>query len=350
MAVRGKILLLVMIFVLHSSVAEARLGGTLGTTYSLGSLSSNDSGSSARGMNAFSLEVLPGYWVNESLLVGIDFSYRWLGQFASVSGTQGTNLKGQEWLLGFGASYVFSQCIRLQGGIYFLGQYHFGKQTSSAEDDHLSGPLSLRAKAQWMFLKQPALSLDFDLQYLSYRNFIISDLSYSISSQGFLAGLGVTWHLGGVTMSSSEVQLPPEPGALTKQEISKKDELSELTKAEPTEKGIKFNLQAGESFDSGSSELREQAQFNLAKIARIVASRPYKKIRIEGHTDSSGSKKKNLVLSKERAQAVRVLFIAQGIHQSTIEAQGFGDTVPLVSNSDSEGRAKNRRVEIYIEN
>lgn len=69
-------------------------------------------------------------------------------------------------------------------------------------------------------------------------------------------------------------------------------------------------------------------------------------ILIEGHTDITGRKASNLVLSEKRANAIMEELIAHGIAQTRIQIKGFGDTMPVADNATREGRAKNRRVSI----
>ena len=74
-----------------------------------------------------------------------------------------------------------------------------------------------------------------------------------------------------------------------------------------------------------------------------------RRVRIEGHTDSRGSDEHNLDLSERRAAAVREYLIGEGgIAPERLESQGFGETVPIADNDDSDGRAVNRRVEFVI--
>jgi outer membrane protein OmpA-like peptidoglycan-associated protein len=69
---------------------------------------------------------------------------------------------------------------------------------------------------------------------------------------------------------------------------------------------------------------------------------------IEGHTDNTGDKTKNLTLSQKRADAVKNYLVKKGIDASRLTAKGFGDTVPVADNKTADGRAKNRRVEFKV--
>jgi outer membrane protein OmpA-like peptidoglycan-associated protein len=69
-------------------------------------------------------------------------------------------------------------------------------------------------------------------------------------------------------------------------------------------------------------------------------------IEISGHTDNVGKKSANKKLSQQRADAVRAYLVAKGIDPDRIKAVGYGDEKPVASNDTSEGRQKNRRIEV----
>jgi outer membrane protein OmpA-like peptidoglycan-associated protein len=71
-------------------------------------------------------------------------------------------------------------------------------------------------------------------------------------------------------------------------------------------------------------------------------------IRVEGHTDSRGSKQFNLALSKQRAESVRTLLFKQVVGHRWIAVAGFGETQPIATNDTEAGRQENRRVEIQV--
>ena len=75
---------------------------------------------------------------------------------------------------------------------------------------------------------------------------------------------------------------------------------------------------------------------------------PDLKIEIQGHTDNTGDADANLSLSQSRAEAVMNYLVEQGIDESRLTAQGYGDTAPIDSNETDEGRQNNRRTELKI--
>jgi outer membrane protein OmpA-like peptidoglycan-associated protein len=103
------------------------------------------------------------------------------------------------------------------------------------------------------------------------------------------------------------------------------------------------------AFASGQSNLRPEARESLDKLAEFVAADPNKRILIEGHTDSTGNANANLILSQKRAEAVLETLVAMGVDASRMTAVGVGAERPVASNDTAAGRAKNRRVDVILE-
>lgn len=100
-------------------------------------------------------------------------------------------------------------------------------------------------------------------------------------------------------------------------------------------------------FDSGS--LTPAASGVLDTIVAKLQQRNFKKIRVEGHTDSLGTDEYNLDLSGRRANSVMQYFIKKGMDTNLIAAEGKGEAHPVATNQSDEGRRRNRRVEILVE-
>ena len=73
-----------------------------------------------------------------------------------------------------------------------------------------------------------------------------------------------------------------------------------------------------------------------------------KKVKVIGHTDSSGDAAKNLTLSQERATAVKTYLIGKNISADNLSIEGMGSNKPVADNSTLEGRKKNRRIEFEV--
>ena len=100
-------------------------------------------------------------------------------------------------------------------------------------------------------------------------------------------------------------------------------------------------------FETGSDVILPVSLPELKRIAVFVATYGYK-VRLAGHTDNIGQPEANMALSKARAEAVRQQLIAYGCDPQTISATGYGETKPVASNENEEGRQLNRRVEITL--
>ena len=101
-------------------------------------------------------------------------------------------------------------------------------------------------------------------------------------------------------------------------------------------------------FDTGKATLKSSAQISLAKMCGVLSVFPNLNLRIEGHTDSTGSDEINDKLSRERAAAVVVFLGGQGIAGARMISEGYGSKFPVASNETNDGRAKNRRVEVIL--
>lgn len=101
-------------------------------------------------------------------------------------------------------------------------------------------------------------------------------------------------------------------------------------------------------FATDSAALRPDLIASLGQVAQNLTSYPNSRIEVVGHTDNTGSAAYNMDLSQRRASAVAGVLIQRGVPSSRLVAYGRGFDVPVASNATAEGRAKNRRVEIYI--
>jgi len=103
------------------------------------------------------------------------------------------------------------------------------------------------------------------------------------------------------------------------------------------------------AFAPGQANLRPEAKASLGQLIAFVNRDPGKPIRIEGHTDSRGAANANRVLSQRRADAVRDALIAAGVAAGRISSVGLGEEQPVADNESEEGRARNRRVDVILE-
>ncbi len=101
-------------------------------------------------------------------------------------------------------------------------------------------------------------------------------------------------------------------------------------------------------FESGSAVLAPSGIQILDEMIVALQKVNAKKIKIIGHTDSSGDANKNLSLSQERARAVKNYLISKTIPAEILTAEGLGSTKPVADNLTADGRKKNRRIEFEV--
>jgi outer membrane protein OmpA-like peptidoglycan-associated protein len=100
---------------------------------------------------------------------------------------------------------------------------------------------------------------------------------------------------------------------------------------------------------TNNTKLATKSNASLNQVVAIMRDNPTLKVRIEGHTDNAGNDDANMVLSENRAEAVKAYLVSKGISEDRITTQGFGETMPIANNSTPTGRTKNRRIEIKID-
>jgi len=119
-------------------------------------------------------------------------------------------------------------------------------------------------------------------------------------------------------------------------------------KVEQTAAGLKVTFTSSVLFERGRSVLGAKANEAIDQLVVLIQSYPASNLMVEGHTDSTGSAGLNARLSLARAQAVADSLIEKGIDQDRLKVMGRGASQPVASNTTSDGRALNRRVEITI--
>ena len=96
------------------------------------------------------------------------------------------------------------------------------------------------------------------------------------------------------------------------------------------------------------AELKPGASESLDRVAQFLMQHPSMKVRIEGHTDSTGTDSYNMDLSQRRADAVAHALESRGADAGNLVAVGRGSELPVASNDTAAGRQQNRRVELVF--
>lgn len=184
------------------------------------------------------------------------------------------------------------------------------------------------------------------------------------------AGAAIGGALGGVTGGLVGDQLQQRDQVITeqqqeierqRQELAQNRELLEQLRrqnleARETERGVIVNL-PDVLFEFGRAELMPEAHVKVRDIAEVLTSTAKDRlVAVEGHTDSIGSAFFNQKLSEQRAENVTIALERSGVGPRRITTRGYGERYPIAPNTYADGadnpagRAKNRRVEVIIEN
>ena len=111
---------------------------------------------------------------------------------------------------------------------------------------------------------------------------------------------------------------------------------------------LKLEVPSDVSFATGSAQLAPGLEPVLNRFAQTLNENPKTTVRIVGHTDSTGSDAINDPLSVNRASSVRNYLVARGVATQRIAIDGRGAREPIADNATEAGRARNRRVDIFV--
>ena len=111
---------------------------------------------------------------------------------------------------------------------------------------------------------------------------------------------------------------------------------------------LKLDIPSDISFATGRADIEPNLRTVLDRFAQSLRANPGTEVRIIGHTDSTGSDAVNDPLSVARASSTRNYLTDRGVDPARIQVAGRGSHEPIASNATAEGRARNRRVEIYV--
>lgn len=195
-----------------------------------------------------------------------------------------------------------------------------------------------------------------------------SILGAAVGNPGAGAAIGTalgagTGALVGDKLQQRDTEIAEQEGQIEaqRQEIARNRQLLEELQrqglsAEETSRGVVVNL-PDVLFQFGQSSLTPEAHGRVADIADVLNNQARdRRVSVEGHTDSIGSEATNQSLSERRAGSVAGELEVNGVSRNRLTAKGYGERYPVAPNSTPDGsdnpggRAKNRRVEVVIEN
>ena len=115
-----------------------------------------------------------------------------------------------------------------------------------------------------------------------------------------------------------------------------------------TDNQLKLNIPNDVSFDVNSASIRPAMRSVLDPFANALRGDANARVTIVGHTDDSGPDSVNNPLSRDRAQSVYDYLASRGVSPSHMQTAGRGEREPVADNATESGRARNRRVEIFL--
>jgi outer membrane protein OmpA-like peptidoglycan-associated protein len=191
----------------------------------------------------------------------------------------------------------------------------------------------------------------------------------SATDRGTATGAGVGAALGGILGASTGhggggraaggAVLGAAAGAVvgniwSKRMEAQKQQMEQATKGtgvQVTQTGdnrLKLDIPSDISFDTSRSDIKPDFRPILDKFAATLNENPTTTVSIVGHTDSTGSASINEPLSVDRASHTRDYLASRGVSPTRVVVEGRGAREPVASNDDNAGRARNRRVEIFV--
>ncbi|MCM1355670.1 MAG: OmpA family protein [Staphylococcus sp.] len=150
------------------------------------------------------------------------------------------------------------------------------------------------------------------------------------------AGAGV---LIGKKMDKQQAELQAE--------LAKQAEIKQVTDENGLQ-AIQVTFNGGILFPTNGTTLSASARTDLSKFAASLINNPGTNVQIYGYTDDTGTLAVNERVANGRADAVRNYLLNSGVAATRLSAEGLPMQDYIASNSTAEGRAQNRRVEIYI--
>ena len=117
---------------------------------------------------------------------------------------------------------------------------------------------------------------------------------------------------------------------------------------ELTDDGWAFGLSGKVLFGSDVETLNQPSTDIVQRIGKALLDVGIERVRIDGHTDASGTETYNQQLSLRRAQSVATVLQGVGMKEDNIQLRGLGSSKPVATNDTAEGRTENRRVAIVV--
>ncbi|WP_313070715.1 OmpA family protein [Melaminivora sp.] len=121
-----------------------------------------------------------------------------------------------------------------------------------------------------------------------------------------------------------------------------------VTVTQTSDNRLKLDIPSDISFATNRADIQSNFRPILDRFAEGLRNNPNAEVRIVGHTDATGTDAINNPLSLERASSTRDYLTSRGVSGARVHVEGHGSREPVASNDTADGRARNRRVEIYV--
>lgn len=141
---------------------------------------------------------------------------------------------------------------------------------------------------------------------------------------------------------------PKDPWQAIKTDLANGTAGATLSASSLDDGSLKVALAPDASFDKGSSAIKVTTQPSLYVLSQTLNRHPEVRVQLVGYSDNSGDANFNVELSKNRAKSVSEYLVAHGVDTARVNVEGRGDADPVDDNSSAVGRARNRRVEIFL--
>ena len=296
-----------------------------------------------------------------------------------------TSHNGAGWAGDFYVGGFFNPTIGVRAGYQGFGISERYIDFGNRKYNYVHGDLLLRAHrniipyahAGYVKIVNPSWGAGAGVMFpihLGRRVSIIPDFkATAFNSRAFLTGqnniavalsatLGIAIRLGRITPPSQTKVVPPADiqFVYVRDTVVRQETVKEVVKEvevvhDTVTVYVRPEIREPESisalalFDTDKYNLRKEVLPELDKIAAWFLVHPNAKGRIEGHTDNTATAKHNQTLSENRARAVYEYLVEAGVPASRLSYIGYGLTRPVAPNTTPEGRQKNRRVEIHVE-
>lgn len=133
-----------------------------------------------------------------------------------------------------------------------------------------------------------------------------------------------------------------------KREMEQATQGTGVSVSQTADNQLKLDIPSDISFDTGRSDIKGNFAPVLDRFAAGLRENQNTEVRIVGHTDNTGSDAINNPLSVDRATSTRNYLTARGVSGARIHVEGQGSYQPIASNATTDGRSRNRRVEIFV--